>query len=171
MQVFVVSLQIYHIDTNWQSSHLTRKPQINSVSSQEFAVKLFWKSLKEKPMLGNDLGYIWDLELSVPPSHTHTHTRWIYNMQMNRKKSLYNILELSLWSLLSAWQIKSLRERSRVHLPGHLQSIQALHVADSFGHNLSRLHGGHLPAGLRQVAEFTEPCLRGRKIEEVVRFA
>lgn len=104
------------------------------------------------------------------PSLPHTHTRWIYNMQMNRKKSLYNIPELSLWSLLSARQIKSLHERSRVHLPGHLQSIQALHVADSFGHNLTRLHGGHLPAGLRQVAEFTEPCLRGRKIEEVVRF-
>lgn len=47
----------------------------------------------------------------------------------------------------------------RVQHPSHLQPIEALHVADGFGQDLSRLHGGHLSAHLRQVAKVTEPCL------------
>ena len=59
--------------------------------------------------------------------------------------------------------ILSLRDSGRVHLSSHFQAVEALHVADGFGQNMSRLHGGHLPARLRQVAELTEPCLSKTK--------
>lgn len=54
---------------------------------------------------------------------------------------------------------RNLRHSSRVHLASHLQPVETLHVADGFGQNLSRLHGGHLSAGLGQIAELTEPSL------------
>ena len=42
-----------------------------------------------------------------------------------------------------------------VHLPGDLQAVEALHVCNGLGQHLGGVHGGHLPAGLRQVAELT----------------
>lgn len=56
-----------------------------------------------------------------------------------------------------------LRDSGGVQLSGHLQAVEALHPADGFGQHLSRLHGGHLSAGLRQVAEVTQPCLQKRE--------
>lgn len=58
---------------------------------------------------------------------------------------------------------KLLRHSGGVHLAGHLQTVETLHVADGFGQDLRRLHGGHLSAGLGQVAEPTEPRLGGDK--------
>lgn len=52
-----------------------------------------------------------------------------------------------------------LRDGGGVQLSGHLQAVVALHPADGFGQHLSGLHGGHLPAGLRQVAEPSQPRL------------
>lgn len=58
---------------------------------------------------------------------------------------------------------KLLRHSGGVHLAGHLQTVETLHVANGFGQDLRRLHGGHLSAGLGQVAEPTEPRLGGDK--------
>lgn len=62
---------------------------------------------------------------------------------------------------LSSWEESKqiLRDSGGVQLPGHLQAVEALHPADGFGQHLSGLHGGHLPAGLRQVTEVTQPRL------------
>lgn len=38
-----------------------------------------------------------------------------------------------------------------------LQPIKALHVTDGVRQDLSRAHGGHLPAGLREVAVLPQP--------------
>lgn len=46
-----------------------------------------------------------------------------------------------------------------VHLAGDLQAVEALHVLYGSGENLCRLHGGHLSAGLGQVAIGPQPCL------------
>lgn len=56
-----------------------------------------------------------------------------------------------------------LRDSGGVQLAGHLQAVEALHPADGFGQHLRGLHGGPLAAGLRQVAEVTQPCLRERE--------
>lgn len=56
--------------------------------------------------------------------------------------------------------IQNLRDSGRVHLSSHRQPIEPLHVTDGFGQNLSRLHGGHLSARLRQVAKLAKPCLQ-----------
>lgn len=56
------------------------------------------------------------------------------------------------------WEI--LRRGCRVHLPRHLQPVEALHVGDGSGQDLRRLHGGHLSAHLGQVAKLTEPRLQ-----------
>lgn len=58
-----------------------------------------------------------------------------------------------------------LRDSGGVQLAGHLQAVEALHPADGFGQHLRGLHGGPLAAGLRQVAEVTQPCLRERERE------
>lgn len=58
---------------------------------------------------------------------------------------------------------KLLRHSGGVHLAGHLQTVETLHVANGFRQDLRRLHGGHLSAGLGQVAEPTEPRLGGGK--------
>lgn len=39
-------------------------------------------------------------------------------------------------------------------------AIKLLHLSQGRGEGLSRTHGGHLPAGLRQVAVEPQPCLR-----------
>lgn len=41
-----------------------------------------------------------------------------------------------------------------------IQAVEALHVLYGSGQNLRRLHGGHLPAGLGQVAVGPQPCLQ-----------
>ena len=46
-------------------------------------------------------------------------------------------------------------DSSGVHNPGHLQAVEALHVCDGLSQNLGGVQGGHLPAGLGQVAELT----------------
>lgn len=67
---------------------------------------------------------------------------------------------------------KSLRDSGRIHLSGHLQSIEALHVADGLGQDLSRLHGGHLSARLGQIAKLPKPCLQegSRKLFVIIFF-
>lgn len=44
---------------------------------------------------------------------------------------------------------KVILQSGGVHLAGDVQAVEALHVFYGIGQNLCRLHGGHLPAGLR----------------------
>lgn len=41
-----------------------------------------------------------------------------------------------------------------------VQAVETLHVLYGCGQNLRRLHGGHLPAGLGQIAVGPQPCLQ-----------
>lgn len=61
-----------------------------------------------------------------------------------------------------------LRDGVSVQLSGDLQTVETLHPTDGFGQHLVRLHGGHLSAGLGQVAEVTQPRLYEKR-EEVSR--
>lgn len=45
-------------------------------------------------------------------------------------------------------------------MAGDVQAVEALHVLYGSGQNLRRLHGGHLSAGLGQVAIGPQPCLQ-----------
>lgn len=69
--------------------------------------------------------------------------------------------------LLRPWSntklVLVLRNSGSIHHSGHFQAVEVLHVADGFGQDLSRLHGGHLSAGLGQVAELSQPRLQRRK--------
>lgn len=63
-----------------------------------------------------------------------------------------------------------LRDGGAVQPSGHVQAVEALHPADGFGQHLGGgLHGGHLPAGLGQVAVVTQPHLRKKETGQTVK--